>query len=227
MKKEHPILFSSQMVKAILEGRKTITRRVIKPQPILTTARGRQIIGDEFHEWPVGIIRRISLLKHDMILKCPYGQVGDRLWVREALKVITVPEQRFKHINGEDTICDKDIVYSADDNFLEWEFPPDHKLSKRMEKYGYCPSIFMPRWTSRIMLEITNIRVERLQGVTEEDAQKEGWHIKNLNPIETYDPVVMNKAREWFTNLWDSLNGKKYPWKSNPWVWVIEFVRQK
>lgn len=84
--KERPILFSSAMVGAILDGRKIQTRRVVKPQPVLMKARGRQIIGDEFHEWPAGIIRRKSVLAHDMVSKCPYGQPKDHLWVRETWK---------------------------------------------------------------------------------------------------------------------------------------------
>ena len=168
--KERPIIFNTEMVKAILEGRKTQTRRVIKPQPS-------------------GII---LVWEH-----CPYGQVGDRLWVRETWNA--------GH-DGQSLPVFK-AGLSAD---LTKELEADELWS------GWKPSIHMPRWASRITLEITEIRVERLQEITEEDAKAEGC-VKQIK-----DGLIFDSAIHEYSWLWDSLNAK-YPWESNPWVWVISF----
>lgn len=168
--KERPILFSASMVRAVLEGRKTQTRRVIK----LNSDGRAQLYGKNWH-----------LSDSDAIEACPYGIVGDRLWVREAW--------------AQDLDCE--VFYSA-----------DHQIKpSTIEKWR--PSIFMPKSISRITLELTDVRVEHLQSITYIDAMNEG-----VNYEKGYqDP------RESYQHLWDSINGKKYPWSSNPWIWVIEF----
>jgi hypothetical protein len=171
--KEHPIIFSSEMVRAILEGRKTMTRRIIKPQPCE---------GD----W----LRKFHLEK--WISECPFGQTGDHLWVRETHDVVFAG---YKDGRG------RQIIYRATN--------PDWP-------YGWTPSIHMPRWASRITLEITNIRVERVQEITTEDSIKEGV---TIYPYE-------DAAWRWkFRRLWDSINGKG-AWERNDFVWVIEFKRE-
>ena len=179
---ERPILFSGEMVKAILAGRKTQTRRVVKPQP-------------DGGPWPnaASHIEWCDLVADtDYYVAsghCPYGKVGDRLWVRESWLRIG---------------ASADVWYKADDVFLEGSTP-------------WRPSIHMPRWASRITLEIIGIRVEELRAISEEDAKREGvvaWHDTSNGTV--YKPE--------FRALWDSINDKRgYGWGMNPWVWVIEF----
>lgn len=209
--KERPILFSGEMVRAILEGRKTQTRRVIKNQAHWWKDVWRHPYGG----WIAADAPKplIPLTQYDKKggFPCPYGQVGDRLWVREALH---------KDMEKKDTIYDLD----CQPVFYNGEFP---KLVPWKWEKIKLPSIFMPRWASRITLEITSIRVERLQEIKEEDAIAEGVAIDRGHCYEVAGhPVwVHNTARTCFETLWDSINGKKYPWESNLWVWVIEFKR--
>ncbi len=176
--KERPILFSGPTVRAILEGRTTQTRRVVMPQFNVL----HQIRKD------CAILTNRIFRRGDGWIKSPYGQPGDRLWVRETWGP-----------------CAGGVVYRDD-------FPacPDGGKWK--------PSIFMPRWASRITLEIVSVRVERVQGITVDDAEKEGCGF-GVND-ETGGPVAR------FKNLWDSINSSRgFGWYANPWVWVIEFQR--
>lgn len=189
------------MVKAILEGRKTQTRRVIKPQPEQ----------DNFMGWIIDSTRR-DVKQGDAMWgeidssyrRCPYGQVGDRLWVRETfisgLGVGGYVKGYNPDINSDAPTVD--IIYRADDGPNERTAGP------------WKPSIFMPRWASRITLEITNVRVERVQGISGIDAIREG--IPNgayaVNPVKSFE------------RLWDSINAKRgYGWDVNPWVFVVDF----
>lgn len=188
---EKPILFSAPMVKAILKGRKTMTRRVLKKQPPFL-ARIR-------HGWfsaPIyGFTDEDCPAANWWKIRCPYGQPGDQLWVRET-----------------------------------W-MQPEHDPGKYRYKATnpsyigrWKPSIHMPRVASRITLEVADVRVERLQEISETDAGAEGlqdWYPDPKKPNAA--PYFTNKAR--FTDLWESINGKKHPWDSNPWVWVVEFKR--
>jgi hypothetical protein len=201
--KEHPIIFSGEMVRAILEDRKTQTRRIIKPQP------NPYVCGDEVRLTYVPSIPyyQVGIFNHHPcefredagFIKCPYNQPGDRLWVRETFGY---------HQAGVDN-----IVYRAKEPNARYKIT-DNK---------WKPSIFMPRWASRINLEIVNIRVERVNDIAHEDAILEGFH-------EGTDPNnygTGSRARDWFAELWDSINAKRgYGWKVNPWVWVIVFKRQ-
>jgi len=196
--KERPILFSSPMVRAILDGRKTQTRRVAK----IENHEGHPML-DESRRNPGYNVRTVI---QGIIEKCPYGTVGDRLWVRETHTDIPSYD-----VGGEPTVA---LMYKADFDYVY--SPPG----------GWTPSIFMPRMASRITLEITNIRVERLQDISESDAKKEGVHHSDGKPDEYGFPTEMvATARGEFSHLWDHINGKKIPWDSNPWVWVIEFKR--
>jgi hypothetical protein len=190
--KEKPISFNSEMVRAILDGRKTQTRRVIKPQPGVGSYKG----------WvsSQGVWRNTQSFPGDR-WKCRYGQVGDRLWVRETFWQGNSPTYG-KH-------C---VVYHADKKIAWHEGTPfdNPDLEKDFRK---MPSIFMPRWASRITLEITDIRVERVQDISLEDMWCEGV-------LGTSDELL---ASMWY-DLWNSINEKRgYGWEVNPWVWVVEF----
>jgi len=188
--KERPILFSAQMIRAILEGRKTQTRRIIKPAP-----------GD--HPDDDGSV----------LYRCPYGYKGDRLWVRESFS-----------------------YHLLDDGF--WYWADGNVADKDCTKPK--PSIHMPRRASRISLEVTKVRVERLREISEDDAKAEGVRI----PVSTEGckpgmgvPLMDLCSPYWVSGgkrstdhafrceyavLWDEINGKG-SWAKNPWVWVIEF----
>jgi len=228
--KERPILFSGDMVRAILEGRKTQTRRVIKPQPIPCEDGSFDWRGDNYEILP----RRL----------CPYGREGDRLWVRETWAAIwpdvyDVPLEK----------CN--IEYRADINALYPGNWPADEARGNPEAPKWRPSIFMPRWASRITLDVTSITVERIQDISEEDASAEGCNLEwyrdeagsgeiwpcplcqgwqvypalgaNLGVTEN-DCDECNTSRKMFKHLWNSINDKRgYSWDSNPWVWVVEF----
>lgn len=208
MSRERPILMSAPMVRALLSGAKTQTRRVVKPQPLggaptllehlLPHQRWATDEAEEEHVW-----------------KCPYGEPGDRLWVRETWspdppidsswastewngcgrRIDGVPE-RFQHPR----FCN----YSAD-----WLHGP----------IVWRPSIHMPRWASRLTLEITGVRVERLQEISEGDAYDEGtaeWCAETQRNGNKWPNIVRA-----YQGLWESINGRG-SWDANPWVWVLE-----
>ncbi len=229
--KERPILFSGPMVRAILEGRKTQTRRNLKPQPALTSygklewhgkagplkctvqADGDKNLAEAFN-------------KNGLSSCCPYGKQGDLLWVREAWR----PDY--------DQYLEMCVQYAADcsrikkypdDDARGFVFEQQAAAAFRCETKGYKPSIYMPRWASRIPLEITGVRVERLQDISEADSWAEGApRDKGLAvPVEMGENGYgsgWNNARSWYNSLWESINGKD-SWDANPWVWVIEFKR--
>ncbi len=193
--KERSILFSSNMVKAILENRKTMTRRPMKAQP------WKNNVGQWLWTWKpknnaVAFWPEISHYGPLPFL-CPYGVPGDRLWVRE--KHAYCPCD-FKDTNG--------IIYAADEKHNEY-----------VASFEWRPSIHMKREFSRIILEITNGRVERLQEITEEDAEREG-----MDGHCSMDKMTWSTPREQFIELWESIYGKG-AWNLNPWVWCISFRR--
>jgi hypothetical protein len=210
--KERPILFSAPMVRAILDGTKTQTRRAIKPQP------ESEHSGEPY--WFVGGCRAWRIRgctepnrsgSHNEI-ECPYGRPGDRLWAREAWR--TVAEA--------DAIPPRDM----DEAFRLWfevEAPHQPGAGK------YRPPMFMPRWASRITLEITGMRVERLQDISEADSVAEGC-TKNHNgyfwggPHDVSGLKQMATAQKAYRDLWESINGPG-SWDANPWVWAVSFKR--
>jgi len=234
--KERPILFSKPMVNAILEGRKTQTRRIIKADwDWASTCRECGGTGKTYLS--AGEFSSQNCRTCEREPACPYGKVGDRLWVRETWK----PDE-----NG-NTCC---ITYAADEQKIDIENTSeaaDRWLSvrkpneqyPRMEPAKWRPSIHMPRWASRIDLEITNVRVERLNDISEQDAAAEGIVIDIFNQgeppkhghfdcLRKYVPAFgeFDPARYKFFRLWESINGTG-SWNQNPWVWVIEFKRVK
>lgn len=182
--KERPVLFSAPMVRAILEGRKTQTRRVAKGVNFISSSGAPMNIDADSDDWSV---------------KCPYGQPGDRLWVREA-----------------------------------FQFSSDYPLYRADDEAGHIdggwrPSIHMPRWASRITLEVTGVRVERLQDISEADAVAEGieptmpnpgpWNWKDYLAEGCHTHAILS-----YKTLWESINGPG-SWDKNPLVWVVEFRR--
>ena len=207
-RKERPILFSGPMVNAILEGRKTQTRR---------------IVSDRHYKYAS---------------VCPYGQIGDRLWVRETWADVSTesgPAILYKALGAENTsryhFCSEDAYP------VEYERYPTCKftmwcgdLLRGEPGHAWRPSIFMPRNLSRITLEITDVRVERLQDITEEDARAEGFECGTTwqaIPGEEHrsEPAEEYSATDSMQQLWDKINGKRASWDSNPYVWVITFKR--
>lgn len=187
--KERPILFSTDMVKAILVGRKIMTRRVIK--------------GKELDALVSGIYSMGELAKYH----CPYGKVGDRLWLRERYRVFSSSDECSHYESCNCYKYDGKPIYYADqlDNESKWK-----------------PSIFMPRKFSRITLEISDTKVERVQQITHEDAVREGCY--SAKELVLHEKVCDTASVHHFANLWDSINAKRgYSWASNPWVWVISF----
>lgn len=194
--KERPILFSGPMVKAILEGRKTQTRRVIKPQPqnrgVLNTVWGFGVRNSDPDNFSAHIRKPDG---EDVWVRCPYGRPGDRLWVRETWGRY-YPFEPVK------------LAYRADN-------PEEHPKWK--------PSIHMPRWASRITLEITNIKVQRVQDISHDDAVAEGFSY--VEPCAEY-PHGKTWGRLGFSQTWDKINLERgYGWEANPWVWVVEFKK--
>lgn len=199
---ERPILFSAPMVRAILSGSKTQTRRIVKSQfaqdavpaeMCAETAEGWQTIGHSGLWWCDA-----AGAAEDAI-RCPYGIPGDRLWVRETHAPQADCWGAWHNWMGLSRTGPKPIIhYAADggDPFIE----------------RWRPSIHMPRWASRITLEVTSVRVERLQNISAADAIAEGPEPHPAGPVCA------------FSSLWRSINGVE-SWVQNPWVWVIEFKR--
>ncbi len=217
--KERPIPFTAPMVQAILEGKKTQTRRIVKPIPPNTSEIWLPDRYNKEKYWafweqkngkPTGRCGELFV--------CPYGDTGDRLWVRETFAKVYQSEPPFEE----------------DDPFV-WEYRADTG-----DKYPggwdedtaddpncgrWKRSIFMPRAASRIILEITDIRVERLHDISEQDAIAEG--IKKWDEFRYSSPRGMNLANEFsfdaqFYQIWESINGEG-SWELNPWVWAIQF----
>lgn len=209
--KERPILFSAPMVRSILDGRKAQTRRVLKPQPPTATHDVRTFHHPDprIHFWAFD---GASLL--DWVQPCPYGEVGDRLYVRETWQHSNHP------LGPYDPDCS--VFYRAD--YLDDPLGPDLELSRDGIRRQWRPSIHMPRAASRIVLEVTGVRVERLQDISESDARAEGVtiaerHMNGYCAVETRPPSIRA-----FRELWESINGTE-AWDVNPFVWRVEFRR--
>ena len=198
-----PILFNTEMVRAILDGRKTQTRRAIKYDfESVYSAASQQGIMDKVCQY--GELPSDAIEWYAKNIAKPKYQPGDVLWVRETWS---------KDENGE-------YVYRTNYGTTEDDsFPPS--------MFKWKPSIHMPREAARIFLRVTNVRVERLQEITPKDAWEEGCRIGNFFPWEKHIPELQQQCRDiLFKSLWDGLNAKRgYGWDINPWVWVYEFER--
>jgi len=223
--KERPIIFSAPMVRAILDGTKTQTRRVVKPQP----PEGQRIDTCHYNEtgwayWYLGSGLDSGSCRCNNV-RGPYGHSGDRLWVKE------------NHILSPANFADRDLdlynVTDPDGNGRICQYTatsPD--TSTPVKDYGLKvrPSIHMPRWASRILLEVTEVRVERVQDISGEDAWWEGIGYQGGSGrcvanyadgrVEIDGPMCLSAFRD----LWESINGPG-SWDANPWVWVVSFKR--
>ena len=239
--KERPVLMSAPMVRALLDGTKTQTRRVIRKPERLGCVTGHDCI----------CISHGCILCEDLIDElCPYGAPGSLLWVRETHSILDGRPNVVLHPQPYPPTepWSAHVGYRADedvdtcDRFIRDLPPSEWRESFDADHVIWRPSIFMPRWASRITLEITDVRVERLQNISGEDAEAEGlvawskdgkmtkygvaerdgmpgcdeagawpWHRWRISPVDAYEA------------LWDSINAKRAPWSSNPWCWALTF----
>lgn len=228
--KERPVIFNAEMVRAVLDGRKTQTRRPfpIQPHGEYGEHYNGKMEGPEMYEpqmfdkygdaYPGKPIFGCYTEDGEQGFKCPHGQPGDRLWVRETCKA----EELESGLDG--------VRYAADDAFVSIEDTKEAAenwlvlSTYRKNKYQHgqsntVPSIHMPRWASRILLEITNIRVERVQDISEADAAAEGCN--NSQSEAAKNVGWYEKPRRAFRRVWEQVYGDS--WNRNDWVWVIEF----
>ncbi len=212
---ERPILFSAPMVRALLAGTKTQTRRVMKlhPSAIACCCGGSAAKWKATNDgqWHCGICGGGNRLTSKDVegVRCPYGAPGDRLWVREAFAFTDAHEPDYSG----------SIEYRADNKCLAIEagrvlVDVPHGCDPRAFAGPWRPSIHMPRWACRLVLEITCVRVERLQDISEADAQAEGSGLTSGS----------YSHRGWFRELWGEIN-RPAAWDANPWVWVVGFRR--
>lgn len=223
--KERGMIFNGEMVRALLDGRKTQTRRIMKVQPEPSKSRP----GDFWFS-----SKKLESMVHVSDLApgnspivdchlffqehcCPFGAVGDRIWVREAFRV---------HSRATDVAT---LVYKASERNSWTEQThrvPVAVCNKPATPEKWTPSLHMPRWASRITLEITDVRVERLNAISQEDAQAEGMELTGWRPTYS-DPDSGGEVMTLYDNfaeLWSSIYGDE-SWKANGWVWVISFKR--
>ncbi len=210
--KERPILFSAPMVRAILEGRKTVTRRAIKVQPHIDVSGnfcvGNSNYGQDGYGKPA--------TKHFVNGCCPYGKPGDRLWVRETWARVGNDDPGYLTFGATYPSC----------------LPPELENIPPASQIRWKPSIHMFRRDSRILLEITDVRVERLQDISEEQALAEGiiphvrggwhWHQHDPSNVDDWHQFGFKSPAFAFQDLWIGTGGD---WNANPWVWVVEFKR--
>ena len=257
---ERPILFSKPMVKAILAGTKSQTRRVVKCDETIaglaTVEQWAGALADNFAPHPTdemiktkadGLRGRLFPLVNKagrmFAVPCPYGQPGDRLWVRETCRAVELPSG----LDG--------VRYIADDAFIPIENSSSASekwmklASYGMKKSGRTecrtvPAIHMPRWASRILLEVTGVRVERLNDISGNDAAAEGVQVPcdtqgrpllRLTGLVSPLKFLDGRPQGWtaddflrfeYVELWEQINGHG-SWAANPWVWVVEFKRLK
>ena len=276
--KERPIIFSTQMVRSILAGRKTQTRRVVK-NDLLQNYPGtfdgmsgffgkcgyKGIVGNDFYMRTKNLRRRYKaapecwhwvLVVHDekrtdhvIQIRCPYGAVGDELWVRETWRIVGWQEGEpyYLQYKSDGTFLDEpgDSSDYDEDKYLQYyidcsddcekaglklDSDECYSFKKSESPTRWRPSIFMPRWASRIQLRVTDISVERVQDITKDDIYAEGTetdefldlqeHAECVAPEGSHLPTIENE----FQWMWNGINQKRgYGWEKNPWVWAVQF----
>lgn len=236
--KERPILFSAPMVRALLDGRKTQTRRIVKPQP----GQG-EYIDDEAHNIDSEFVYAGNCgCYYERKCLCPYGVPGDRLWVRESHyqpKAFTSRSVEYLDRNCKTITAGGCVMYGRECNteYLlkiarQFKQPEDEVLNNRGKLKS---SIHMPRWASRINLEITDVRVQRLKDISDVDAIAEGisqvgeWKEPRADSTACWSSYgqpepYFNSPIDSYHSLWDSINGAN-SWIENPWVWTLTFKR--
>lgn len=213
--KEHPILFSAPMVRALLEGRKTVTRRLLGPR-----------VGAYANDGAPGVACDLVRLDADGdpcdgAVHCPYGAPGDRLWVRETFSSVDVNGHKSSPREAHFVVLPDGTQVYRDGTVLA--ALPEYARGA-FDGITWRPSIHMPRWASRIMLEVVSVRAERLHEITEEDAKAEGVEPFKLDPEG--DCWTNGTHRTAFEYLWNEIHGwAPNSWASNPWVWRVEFRR--
>ncbi|MCU1758765.1 hypothetical protein NTD84_03390 [Pseudomonas sp. 14P_8.1_Bac3] len=220
--KERPILFSAPMVCATLEDRKTVTRREVKKRPALDCLAA-------------GFEPAFLTLPGNADL-CPYGKPGDRLWVRETFYAFGRWEMRFSQKKGRDEWHFVDMTLDLN-KVYQFEPPQNYQLGQRGDvtpAWWKRPAIFTPRAASRILLEITDVRVERLQDISDEQALAEGiiphvrggwhWHPHDPSNVDDWHQFGFKTPVWAFHDLWAGINGQEN-WDANPWVWAVSFRR--
>lgn len=211
--KQIPILFSTRMVQAILDGRKTMTRRVVKPQP-----------NTQLHDVKMGYWSEYPEDLKQPYIKCRYGEVGDVLWVRETFVEGLEMNDSEEFVWDEDGQPKEKTWYKADNDIDYWW------CDGVRENVPWKPSIHMPKAAARIWLQVTDVRVERLHQITEEDAVAEGIErVPSVPFIIRYRDYIgsaesFESPIDSFGSLWESINGAG-SWGANPWVWVVIFRR--
>lgn len=242
---ERPILFNAPMVRAILDGRKTMTRRVVKPLPDWEHPMPCSSETPEGWQGPLDY----SLWSHEGDAsegsrRCPYGQPGDRLWVREAWRIGAWDQDtgqlaldycdgpRKEWITVPEVGCDGDVferywIQSTNEAAKVHGHQTIYYWKPGESPCRWRPSIHMPRWASRITLEITAVRVERLNDISEQDAKAEG--ARECDPVTGREVVLAGQSQRGsyalhFRDLWESINGPG-SWALNPFVWVVEFKK--
>lgn len=210
---EHPILFSAPMVRAILAGKKSQTRRIVnlrRVQHRVDWIGWTQL--DDGQGWAAQHVSAAAFdcpdeLERETRLSCPYGKPGDCLWVREP----------WAYFGGDEYLYQQEpkaVVFRANEGLYHEAINGPRWADK------WRPSIHMPRWASRLLLEVTEVRVQRLQDISDADIEAEG--LTEEVAANAIRPVADLRRLSWRA-LWDSINGKKAPWGSNPWVWAISF----
>lgn len=212
--KERPILFSGAMVEAILAGTKTMTRRLVKLDGATPDAAGFEVSDAAPTAWLGCDTDGTSIM-----VRCPYGAPGDRLWVRETMRR-------------------RGAVWTYAAGGAEVSLPAGDPRIPAMLSWAHhkdgdtCVSIHMPRWASRIDLEVTSVRVERLNDITGPDILAEGAvarphrdDVLGMCPVSAFDGKAYVDLLSLWAAGWDAINGERAPWASNPWVWVVSFRR--
>ena len=236
--KERPIIFTGESVRAILAGKKTQTRRLITPQPTTYGGPtgpmvGHKKLGGQFAERLFG--RCMA-----QIVSSPYGGAGDHLWVKESWKSseYTCDEDHQPEDHHCSKHCKQTYVYYAATPRVGYRPVPDRErivyldesspLTEWYTKEWRTP-LFMPRWASRLSLEVAEVRVERLQAIAEADAIAEGmapYVLGNWSPeqaLTSGERIIDSPYRAAYAVAWDEINDRRATWKSNLWVWVLSF----
>lgn len=222
--KERPILFSGPMVCPILDGRKTQTRRIAKPE---------EFGASEWSQLPADMgesFRRFARPRHPR-----FGEAGDRLWVRETWRYDDWTEdgQPWIRYAADNTrrLCEHvtpEWSNRVRDAWAELSSSENFAIDGKAADRKWRPSIFLPRWASRIALKVTSVRVERLQSISELGALAEGVDGKSVTSMlnGVRGEYIVGSARDVYAALWDDINGDRAAWDSNPWVWAIEFRKE-
>ncbi|MFJ9451454.1 hypothetical protein [Herbaspirillum sp. NPDC101397] len=254
--KKRPILFSGAMVRALLDGSKTQTRRIVKPRPDFASAlkllggpeAGTSIAYDHMFGG-IGLKRNAGIAFCQPNIHCPYGYAGDRLWVRETWQYADWTDCGEPHIgyaaDGKSVLHEEfpeDWAKRLEEIWCELSAPANFDIDNRAADRRWRPSIHMPRWACRLLLDVVAVRVEHLQDISAEDAiaeglsaiTKDGKTVKYGIPDRDGFPGSDDDGWHWnewekdpivaFGKLWEKINGAG-SWAANPWVWVVEFKR--